>query len=420
MLRYLSWVNFRVRPDFAKLWVGQTISEVGSRISRDGIPLTALITLRASPLQMGFLSAIGSASVFVFALGAGVVVDRLKKRPVMIAADLCRAALLLLVPASALLHLLSMTVLMVIAGVAGALTVLFDVAYQSYLPLLVDRAELLDSNRRLGMSASVAEMLGPLMTGVLVKLITAPIAILLDALSFLVSALSVWAIRKNEAVPEPVDTVSGLAEALHGLQFIWTHPLLRALLLRSVTAFLAGGVIYPLYFLNATRVVGLGTPALGLVVALGGAGSLVGATVAGRLSARHGPGPLFFSTAVLMAGAQLLIPLSSQFPSFGLACLCVQQFFGDMAGMIYMVNQTTIRQTLAPAEILGRVNSAMQLASMGMLPFGALSGGYLAARFGIAQTLWLASIGFAVSCLWLIPLRTVRDGGPLPSMAGDG
>jgi predicted MFS family arabinose efflux permease len=403
-------VNFRVQRDFAKLWVGQTISEVGSRISRDGIPLTALITLRANPLQMGFLSAISSASVFVFALGAGVVVDRLKKRPVMITADLCRAALLLLIPGAALLHLLSMTVLMIIAGVAGALTVLFDVAYQSYLPLLVDQAELLDSNQRLGMSASVAEMLGPLMTGVLVKLITAPIAILLDALSFLVSATSVWAIRKKEADPEPVATAAPLAEALHGLHFIWAHPLLRALLLRSVTAYLAGGLIYTLYYLNATRVVGLGTPALGVVVALGGAGSLVGATLAGRLSTRHGRGHLFFATAVLMAVAQLLIPISSQFPRFGLLCLCVQQFFGDMAGMIYIVNEKTIRQTLAPPQILGRVNSAMQLASMGMLPFGALSGGYLAVRFGIAQTLWVASIGFVISCLWLIPLRFSKDG----------
>jgi predicted MFS family arabinose efflux permease len=366
---------------------------------------------------MGFLSAISSASVFVFALGAGVAVDRIKKRPVLIATDLCRAALLLLIPMAAMMHVLSMTVLMTIAGVAGALTVLFDVAYQSYLPSLVEPAELLDSNRRLSMSASVAEMLGPLMTGVLVKLVTAPIAILLDALSFLVSATSVWAIRKKEAAPEPTSRVAPLAEALRGVEFIWAHPLLRALLLRSVTAFLAGGVIYPLYFLNATRVVGLGTPALGLIVALGGAGSLVGASLAGRLSTRHGRGLVFFGTAVLIAAAQLLIPLSSQFPRFGFLCLSIQQFFGDMAWMVYIVNETTIRQSLAPAQILGRVNSAMQLASMGMLPFGALSGGYLASRFGISQTLWVASIGTVLSCLWLIPLRSGREGGPVPTTA---
>lgn len=411
-MRYLGRVNFRVRRDFAKLWVGQTISEVGSRISRDGIPLTALITLRANPMQMGFLSAISSASVFVFALGAGVVVDRLKKRPVMIATDLCRAALLLLVPLASLMHLLSMTILMTIAGIAGALTVLFDVAYQSYLPALVDPDELLDSNRRLGMSASAAELLGPLLTGVLVKVVTAPIAILLDALSFLVSATSVWAIRKAEPTPEPAPRAAPLAEAFDGLRFIWGHPLLRALMLRSVMAFLAGGFFFTLYFLNATRVVHMGTPALGAVVALGGAGGLAGASMAGRLSTRLGSGPVFFGMAVLIGCAQLLIPLSSQFPRYGFVYLCIQQFFGDMGWMIYIVNERTLRQSLAPPRILGRVNSAMQLASMGMLPFGALTGGYLASRYGIAQTLWVASAGTLLSCLWLIPLLKNKERWP--------
>ncbi len=405
-MRYLVWVTFRVRPDFAKLWVGQAISEVGSKISRDGIPLTALLTLHATAMQMGFLSAISSASVFAFALGAGVVVDRLKKRPVMIATDLCRAALLLLVPLASMLHLLSMTMLMTVAGIAGALTVLFDVAYQSYLPFLVEPDELLDSNRRLGISASTAELLGPLLTGVLVKAVTAPVAILLDALSFLVSAASVWVIRKVEPAPQPTRSAATLSEAFDGLRFIWTQPVLRALLLRSVTAFLSGGFFFTLYFLNATQVVRMGTPALGMVVSLGGAGSLVGASLAGRLSARLGRGPIFFATALVIAFAQFLIPLSSQFPRFGFVYLCVQQFFGDMAWMIYIVNETTLRQLLAPPRLLGRVNSAMQLASMGMLPFGALSGGYLASRFGIAQTLWIAFAGSLLSCLWLIPLRT--------------
>jgi predicted MFS family arabinose efflux permease len=365
-------------------------------------------------MQMGFLSALSSASVFVFALGAGVVVDRLKKRPVMITTDLCRAALLLLVPLAAMLHLLSMTILMTIAGIAGALTVLFDVAYQSYLPVLVAPDELLDSNRRLGMSASAAELLGPLLTGVLVKAVTAPIAIFLDALSFLVSATSVWAIRKAESAPEPSHSARPLAEAFDGLRFIWNHPLLRALLFRSVMAFLAGGFFFTLYFLNATRVVHMGTPALGVVVALGGAGGLAGASLAGRLSTRLGRSRVFFAAALTIACAQLLIPLSAQFPRFGFIYLCIQQLFGDMAYMVYIVNQTTLRQSLAPPRILGRVNSAMQLASMGMLPFGALTGGYLASRFGIAQTLWAASAGTLLSCLWLIPLVKNKEGWAAP------
>jgi predicted MFS family arabinose efflux permease len=397
-------VDVRVRGDFAKLWAGQTVSEVCSRITREGLPLTALLTLHANAAQMGVLSAISSAAVFVFSLGAGVVVDRLKKRPLMIATDLARAALLLLVPLAAFQHMLSITSLMIIAALAGTLTVLFDVAYQSYLPVLVEPDELLPSNKRLSISSSAAEMLGPALAGVLVQAVTAPMAILLDALSFLVSAFSLWVIRKPEKRPESRVGVPLVTEALDGMRFTWAHPALRALLLRSVTAFLAMGFIFPLYLLNAIQIVHLSTAALGVSIALGGAGGVVGASIAGRLSGRFGLGWTFWGTAVLVGCAQLLIPLSSQFPGIGLACLCLQQFVGDMMWTIYIVNETTLRQRLAPEQMIGRVNGAMQLASRGMLPFGALSGGFLAERFGIAWTLWTGALGVLLSCLWLIPL----------------
>ena len=400
---------FRVQKDFAKLWAGQTVSEVCSRITREGLPLTALLTLHANAAQMGVLSAISSAAVLVFGLGAGVLVDRWKKRPVMIAADLGRAGLLGLVPLAAFMHVLSITALMVIAALAGTLTVLFDVAYQSYLPVLVEQQELLESNRRLSISSSGAEMLGPALAGVLVQAITAPVAILLDALSFVVSALSLWSIRKREITPERKHGVPVASEALDGMRFIWTHPALRALLLRSATAFLAMGLIFPLYLLNAIRVVHLSTSALGISIALGGAGGLVGASIAGRLSAKHGLGRTFWITAVLIGCMQCLIPLSSQFPRFGFTYLCCQQFIGDMMWTIYIVNETTLRQLLAPEQVLGRVNAAMQLASRGMLPFGALCGGFLAERFGVALTLWIGATGVLLSCLWLIPLRRSRE-----------
>ncbi len=363
---------------------------------------------------MGVLSAISSAAVLVFSLGAGVLVDRWKKRPVMIAADLGRAGLLGLVPLAAFTHALSITSLMAVAALAGTLTVLFDVAYQSYLPVLVESEELLESNKRLSISSSAAEMLGPALAGVLVQAITAPVAILLDALSFLVSAGSVWAIQKPEAAPERKSGVPVLREASDGMRFVWTHPALRALLLRSATAFLAMGLIFPLYLLNAIRIVHLSTSALGVSIALGGAGGLVGAFVAGRLPARHGLGPTFWGTAVLIGCAQLLIPLSSQFPHAGFACLCLQQFVGDMMWTIYIVNETTLRQLLAPEQMLGRVNAAMQLASRGMLPFGALGGGFLAERLGVPLTLWAGAAGVLLSCLWLIPLRRSREIRGLP------
>ena len=402
-------MNFRVQKDFAKLWAGQTVSEVCSRITREGLPLTALLTLHANAAQMGVLSAISSAAVFVFGLGAGILVDRWKKRPVMIAADLGRAGLLSLVPIAAAAQVLSIATLMIIAALAGTLTVLFDVAYQSYVPVLVKPQELLESNKRLSISSSAAEMLGPALAGVLVQAMTAPLAILLDAVSFLVSAFSVWAIRKPEAASQRrSENVPLLSEALDGVRFIWTHPALQALLLRSVTAFLAMGFIFPLYLLNAIRVVHLSISALGVSIALGGAGGLAGASLARRLSAKHGLGQTFWGTAVLVGCAQCLIPLSSQVPRLGFGCLCLQQFMGDMMWTIYIVNETTLRQLLAPEQVMGRVNAAMQLASRGMLPFGALCGGFLAERFGVALTLWVGAAGVLLSCLWLIPLRKSR------------
>lgn len=394
------------RKDFVKLWVGQSISEIGSRITREGLPLAALLTLNASAQQMGILSAVSSASVLVFGLGAGVAVDRLKKRPVMIATDLGRAGLLGLIPLAVYKHALSMPVLITVAVLAGALTVLFDVAYQSYLPALVEPEELLESNRRLSLSASAAEMLGPALTGALVQAITAPLAILVDAFSFLVSAVSVFTIRKPETVPDrKLGAPLLLSEALDGFRFIWTHSALRSLLLRSATAFLSMGLIFPLYLLNAIRIVHMSTLTLGITIGLGGAGSLAGAYVAPRISVRHGLGPMFFGTAFMIGCAQLLIPLSSQFPRIGVLCLCVQQLAGDLAWTIYIVNETSLRQSLAPEQVIGRVNAAMQLASFGMLPFGAILGGFLAERIGVPVTLLTGAGGVLLSCLWLLPLR---------------
>ncbi len=395
-----------MRNDFAKLWTGQTISEVGSRITREGIPLTALLTLNATVTQMGVLSAIGSASVLVFSLGAGVITDRVKKRPLMIATDLGRASLLAAVPFAAFQHVLTMPLLLAVAALAGVLTVLFDVAYQSYLPLLVAREQLMGCNRRLAMSASSAEMLGPALTGFLVQAITAPVAILADAASFVVSAILVFTIRKPEAIPGKQPQENILQESLEGMRFIWAHTGLRALLLRSVTAFLAMGIIFPLYMLNAIRVVHLSTSALGISIALGGAGGLLGATIADRVSRHYGLGPTFFGSALLSAVAQAFIPLSSQFPQAGFPLLCVQQFFGDLLFAVFVVNETTIRQSLAPASVIGRVNAAMQLATRGMLPFGALAGGAIADRLGVATTLWIAVAGMFLSSVWLFPLCT--------------
>jgi MFS family permease len=292
-------------PDFVKLWSGQTISELGSRITREGLPLTAVLVLHATTVQMGLLTALGGASTLVFGLIAGVWVDRLRRRPILIAADLGRALLLASIPLAALAGVLQMGQLYTVAALAGVLTVFFDVAYQSYLPALVARDQILEGNSKLALSASIAEIAGPGLTGILVQAITAPIAILFDALSFLVSALSVGLIRKPEPPPAARAPEHLVAETLAGLRFIFGHPVLRPLGLRWATTFLSMGFLGPLYVLYAIQILHLKPAMLGVVIAMGGVGAMVGSVLAPRLVRRFGLGPAPAAVGPWHAGPQL-------------------------------------------------------------------------------------------------------------------
>jgi predicted MFS family arabinose efflux permease len=369
------------------------------------LPLTAVIVLGATPGQMGILSATGGASVLLFSLWAGLIVDRVRRRPVMIAADVGRALLLSSIPVLAVMHVLTIAHLITVAALTGVLTVLFDVAYQSYLPSLVGQDELFEGNRLLSISSSTAEILGPSITGVLVQLITAPIAILLDACSFVVSAISVWLIRAPEPPAHATTHESLRDEILGGMKVILAHSLLRALFFRSIVAFLAMGLgLFTYYVLFAIRVLGMKPAALGVAIALGGAGSLIGGLLSSRIARRLPLKISFFSSALLIGCFQFLTPLASLTPRFALLLVCAQQFFGDFVWTIYYVNETTLRQSVAPPHLLGRVNAAIQLASRGMLPIGALAGGFLGEKIGIANTLWIGAAGVLLSTLFLVPV----------------
>jgi predicted MFS family arabinose efflux permease len=354
---------------------------------------------------MGILAATGGASSLLFSLWAGLIVDRVRRRPVMIAADLGRALLLLTIPVLALLHRLSMTTLIVVAASTGVLTVLFDVAYQSYLPSLVEQENIFEGNRLLSISGATAEILGPSITGVLVQLITAPIAILIDAASFLVSGVSVWLIRKPEPPAHVTPHENLRDEMLAGMRTILGHPLLRALLFRAVTAFLSMGLaMQSFYVLYAVRDLGLKPGSLGIAIALGGAGSLVGGFFSNRIAKAVPLKFSFFACALVTAVMQFMLPLGSVFPRLALTLICIQQFFGDFCWTIYYVNDTTLRQSVAPPAMLGRVNAAMRLASLGMLPIGALAGGFIASKIGVTNTFWLGGTGALLSTLWLVPV----------------
>jgi Na+/melibiose symporter-like transporter len=412
----MRWNGLWRQPDFLKLWAAQAVSEIGSRISRAAIPLAAVLVLGASPFQMGILNGAGAAGVLVFGLLAGAWADRLRRRPILIAADLGRAALLGSIPLAAAFGRLSLGHLVVVATAAGVLTVLSDVAHQAYLPTLVEREKLLEGNSKLALSGAVAEVAGPGLAGVLVEWITAPMAIFFDAVSFLCSAVFLRRIHKPELSPaRPAQPHLG-REIAEGLRGAWNDPLLRAMAGRTLTAAFFLGIPGSLYFLFAVRELRLSPALLGAVIAAGGAGSLAGAVVAERLGRHFGTGRTLIGSALVIGAASLLVPLAHGSIAACSAFLVAAQL-GDVAWPVYAIYETSLRQAVTPDRLLGRVNSAMLLLFWGVLPVGALAGGALAQAIGMRGALFIGALGVLLSSLWLAfsPVRRLRA---LPGAAG--
>ena len=407
--------------EFLKLWAGQAVSELGSTVTRDAMPLLALLVLGATPLEMGMLSALGGLPVLLFGVVAGVWVDRLRRRPLMIAADLGRAVLLGLIPLAALLGLLRIELLYGIVILTGLLGVFFSTAYRAYLPVLVQRAHLVEGNSKLSMSDSVAEIGGSGLAGVLVQTIGAPFAMLLDALTFLVSAVSLAFIRRPEPPPTPsAEGVTFGREALEGLRATFGQPALRALAGAAAIQSFLGNFFAPLYGLYAIRELGLGPAALGLTIALGGVSSLAGALLAERALRRFGLGPTLIGTLGFSTLTALLIPLAGYFTphpaesgffSVGLIFLGTAQLLGDALRTIYSIHAISLRQIITPDRLLGRVNASLQLMEEGIAPLGALAGGILGGVLGVQNALFIAALHGILACLWVAasPIRRMRN-----------
>jgi predicted MFS family arabinose efflux permease len=395
--------------DFLKLWFGQCISRMGSLITLVGLPLTAALLLNASPLQMGALASASAAPVLIFGLFAGAWADRLRRRPILIAADLGRAVVLAVVPLAAMLGRLTIVHLYVVATLSAFLTVLFDVSYQAYLPSLIESENLFEGNSRLALTESIAEIAGPALTGMLVNLLTAPIAILCDAVSFAASALSLWLIRKPEPPPARAHEPHMGREIAEGLRTVWRDPVLRPLAGRTGTAAFFMGFGSSLYILFVTRELGLTAALLGLVISAGGVSNLAGAFLAGRLARHWGVGPTLIGSSVAIGVAMLAVPLARGPVPVCTAVLIASQL-ADAAWPIFTINETSLRQAITASRLQGRVNSAMHLIFHGILPLGAFAGGAIAEGIGIRSTLLMGACGILLSTLWLAcsPVRNVR------------
>ncbi|PYE48985.1 MFS transporter [Deinococcus yavapaiensis] len=402
-------------PDFLKLWAAETVSVFGFQITGLALPLTAAITLSATPAQMGVLGALETAPFLLFGLFAGALVDRVRRRPLMVRADIVRAMLLAAVPAAALLNALHIEVLYVVAFLVGIATLVFDVAYQSFLPSVVKREQLADGNAKLETSRALSTVLGPSLAGGLVQLVTAPIAIFVNALTFVLSAAFLGGMRVPEEAPQPAERPNVWREIGEGLKVVTRSPVLRSIAAcTSISNFFssAGGAVFVLF---VTRDLNFSPSLLGTVIGVGGGGALLGALLAGRLPARLGMGPVIVLSSALFPLASVLVPLST--PGLaGVILVGVSQFVIGLGIVVYNVVQVSLRQAITPHRLLGRMNATMRFFVWGTMPLGALLGGALGTLLDLRTTLFFAALGQALAVLpvLLSPVRRLKDVPELP------
>lgn len=380
-------------------------------LTRIALPLTALLALDSSPLEQGFLQAVQAGPVLVTGLLAGVWVDRLRRRAVMIAADLARAALLFSIPAAAFAGALTMGQLYVVAGAAAVFTALFDAAYPAYLPTLVGRENIVEGNAKLAASASVAEMGGFAAAGALVQFLSGPIAMLVDAVTFVISALSLGWIRTPEPQPKELRE-SATREAVEGLRVVWREPTLRALVACATTNRLAGGAFGAMYMLFAVRDLGLSPAAAGIIAGCGGLGSLAGSMLAEPALRRLGAKVTLIAGFALGGAFQGLVPLAHGTAlRAGLFLLCAQ-IVGDGLMTIAFVNDVSLRQLLVPDRLLGRVSATANVLGVVAMPVGALAGGIIGQLASPRAALAAGAIAFSLAALWVVtaPIRTPVSG----------
>jgi len=401
---------------FVRVWSASSISYFGSFVTRTALPLAAILVLGAGPLEVSALRSLELVAWLIVGLVAGVWVDRLRRRPIMIWADLGRAVVLGSIPVAAVAGVLGLPQLLVVAFLAAIMTPFFDSASTAYLPTIIDRQRLLAANSALSASNSVAEFTGFSVSGFLIQLFSAPIAIAIDAISFLISGLLLATIRRPEPPhPAVADREPILREIRTGLRVVLGSPILRALAAAHSANHLLWGVFSTTYFLYAIRELGLGPAAIGLIAGLGGAGSFAGAAVASRVARRLGIGR---SLVVGMAGfilANALIPLApAGAVVVAVTLLVVQQLFGDAAGTIYGVVETSLTQSIVDARVLGRVNASVETFTTITALAGALLGGVLAEAFGLRATLAVGVLlgGLSVAFLWFSPVRSLRTTPP--------
>jgi len=404
---------------FVRVWTAATISVFGSFVTRFALPFVAILVLHAGPVDVAILRSLELVAALLVGFVAGAWVDRLRRRPILVWADLARAALLATIPLGALGGWLTLPQVFAVAALAAVFTTFFDVADRAYLPSIVPRSELVRANGALAATSSAVEFLAFGVAGFLVNLLTAPIAIAIDAVSFLVSAALLGTIRQPEPPPPPAaDREPVLDEIREGLRLVIADPVLRGLAGGSMGLAAMWGIFGATWLLFVTEELHLDPALVGVIAALGGFGSLFGALLAERVTDRFGIGQVMVASMLVAAVGNLLVPLApAGLPVVAVACLLGQQVIGDTAVTVFDVTEVSVRQARVDDRRLGRVNATVRVAMVVAQLAATLAGGLVAESIGLRGAAFLAPIGALLGAWALLasPVRSLgRTGGRPP------
>ena len=390
---------------FRRFFAGQAVSLVGDQVSLIALPLVGILVLHAGAAQMGYLTSAALLPNLLFSLHAGAWVDRRgRRREVMLAADLGRAALLASIPIAYAFDLLTIEQLYVVGFLEGLLSVFFYVAYSTLFVALVPRERYIEANQLLHGSRALSFVGGPSLGGILVQILSAPAALAADAVSFLVSAFSLSRISPVEPPTEPAE--HGHLRA--GASYIRHSPVIRASLLATATINFFNFVFFALVILYANRYLHIQPGALGIVIGVASIGSVIGSLVTGRIGRRIGIGPAFAFGCLLFPAPLVLVPLAAGPHWLVVGCVLVAEFFSGMGVMLLDITGGAIKAAVVPDRLRARVSGAYMVVNYGVRPLGALAGGLLGAAIGVRETLWIATVGAILGVLWLLPSPIMR------------
>ncbi|KUM79821.1 MFS transporter [Streptomyces curacoi] len=396
-------------PDFGRLFAATALGQLGDRIIFLALPLVAIVALKADEFQVGLLTAMTTAGSLLVGLPAGAWVDRMRKRSVMIGADFSRALVLLTVPLAWWADVLTIWLLCAAALTHGVLTVFFDVAYVSYLPHLVGRANLVEGNSKLSAIRSVTSIGGPAVAGPLIGWVGAPVTLLASSAGMAMSGLLAIRIRKREQTPEPSEGSRLGRDIKEGLKFVLRNSALRAIMLGDAVFNLFLIMYQTMLLVFLEREAGLESFGIGLILSGMGCGALLGALLATKVSNLIGQGPVIWLASLVTCPLTVLMPLARPGWSVYVAALGLAAL--SLGGVVRFVAQASFQQALTPDRLLGRMSATARFVSWGGIPVGGVVGGASGSVFGATATLWIGAAGMTLSVfpVLLSPVRTMRE-----------